>query len=156
MADAAPRPEEVDSRAIEFNDLEKALTVAMANAADAAAPLKALQIILVDWVRHFGSSHAEKSKILHGILWEMMATFGQASTQDAAAVERLRLALVKAKKARLLKKLFIKETRWKFNSGAMEVIKGEKLSAPQMSLVLQCFDTQDRTPRLDVRLKKTG
>jgi hypothetical protein len=43
-------------------------------------------------MRDFGSSHAEKSKLLHGITQEMMVTFGSAVSIDAAAVERFRLA----------------------------------------------------------------
>ncbi len=61
---------------------------------------------------------------------------------------------MKGKKARLLKKLFTRETSWRFNSGATAIIKTEKLSPTEKGLVLDCFDTMDRTPTLDVREKK--
>ena len=41
-----------------------------------------------------------------------MATFGM--SQDSAAIDRLRAALKKAKKTRLLKKLFQQDIRWTF------------------------------------------
>jgi hypothetical protein len=153
IANTAPSPEDVDERAIAFNSLEARLTQTVADMAAASEPVKALKLELVELVRNFGSVHAEKSKLLHGIVWEMMATFGQSTSQDAAAVERLRLALVKAKKARLLKILFAKEVRWTLRTQAMTVIKSEKLTPKLMSLVLQCADTKDRTPTLDVREK---
>lgn len=151
---ASPTAEAVDAHALEFKRLEKDLRDAMEKAANAAAPFKALKDQLVPLVKKFGSQHHEKSKLLHGILWEMMATFGQSTTQDAAAIERLRLALVKSKKARLLKKLFTKETRWRFNSNANSVIKTEKLTPAEKGLLLDCFDTENRTPTIDVREKK--
>jgi septum formation topological specificity factor MinE len=154
IPDVAPKPEAVDLQAIEYARLQKLLADATEAAEAAATPVKNLKLELIELVRKFGGVHREKSKLLHGIVWEMMATFGQSTSQDAAAVERLRLALVKAKKARILKKLFTKQISWRFNSDASEVIKGEKLTPKQMALVLQCFDTEDRTPTLDVREKK--
>jgi hypothetical protein len=151
---AAPKPEEVDAQALEYKRLEKLLSDAMEASAAATVPVKALKLELIELVREFGSVHKEKSKLLHGILWEMMATFGQSTSQNAAAVEDLRRALVKAKKARLLKKLFAKEIRWTFNSSARELIQGEKLTPKQLAMVLRCFNTEDRTPTLDVREKK--
>jgi hypothetical protein len=153
---AAPSPAEIDLLAFRFQALEECWNEAKAGVATAAEPLGKLKQELIDLVRACGGSHKEKSKILHGILWELMATFGQSTTQDAAAIERLRLALVKAKQARLLKKLFRKEISWRFESSAATIIRGEKLSAKLMSLVLECSVTTDRTPTLDVRKKKAA
>ncbi len=150
----APTPELVDIFALEYERLEKLLIEAKKSATEAAGPLETLKKELIELVRKFGGRHHEKSKLLHGIVWELMATFGQSTTQDAVAVDRLRAALAKAKKARLLKKLFTKETSWRFNSKAMSVIKSEKLSAKLKGLVLDCLDTQDKTPTLEVREKK--
>ena len=151
---------EIDLKAIEFHELETRLEDAKAESKQklqaAGEPFFKLQKELIEWVRICGGAHHEKSKILHGILWEMMATFGQSTSQDTAAIERLRLALVKAKQARLLKKLFQKDVRWTLKAAASSIIKGEKLSAKLMGLVLECSVTVDRTPTLDVRKKKTA
>jgi hypothetical protein len=158
MASAALKPvpsaAQIDLKAIEYRRLEEMFLEAKADLATASEPLSKLKADLIELVRQCGGMHAEKSKILHGILWEIMATFGQSTSLDAAAVERLRLGLVKAKQARLLKKLFQKDTRWTFQPGAAIVIKGEKISARVKSLLLDCFVTSYRTPTLDVREKK--
>jgi hypothetical protein len=152
--EASPQPEEVDAHAVKYKALEKKLRDAEQATTDAEAPLQALKLQLIALVREFGGAHAKKSKLVHGIAWELMGTFGQSTTQDAAAIERLRLALVKKKKGRLLAKLFTKRVSWQFNSSATDVIKTEKLTDKEKSLVLDCFDTQDATPKLDVREKK--
>lgn len=152
----APSPAEIDLKAVEYKDLEKKLEEAKAAVPIAAKPVNDLKAELIELVRSCGGPHAEKSKILHGILWEMMATFGQSMTQDAAAIERLRVALRKAKKTRLLKKLFQQDIRWTFNAASAEIVKREKLSPNLMRGLLLCFVTSDRTPTLDVRKNKTA
>ena len=152
----APSAAEIDLKAIEYSRLEEIFLEAKADLASASEPLAKFKSDLIELVRRHGGAHTKKSKILHGILWEMMATFGQSITQDAGAVDRLREALVKAKQARLLKKLFQKDTRWTFQSGAAIVIKGEKISARVKGLLLDCFVPSDRTPILDVRKRKIG
>jgi hypothetical protein len=150
----APSTAEIDLRAIEYKDLEKKLQEARDAVPVALKPVADLKVELIDLVRDFGGAHGEKSKILHGIAWELMATFGQGMTQDAAAIDRLRLALKKAKKARLLKKLFQQDVRWTFKAASVEVVKREKLSPTLMQKLLMCFVPTDRTPTLDVREKK--
>jgi hypothetical protein len=150
----APSPAEIDLKAITYKDLEKKLQEARDAVPIAAKPVADLKVELIDLVREFGGAHAEKSKILHGIAWELMATFGQSMQQDAAAIDRLREALKKAKKARLLKKLFQQDIRWTFKAASVEVVKREKLSPTLMRRLLLCFVPTDRTPTLDVREKK--
>lgn len=150
----APSAVEIDLKAVTYHRLEEDLQDARAEASTAAKLVNDLKAALIELVRECGGAHHEKSKILHGIEWEMMATFGQSTTQDVAAIERLRIALVKAKQARLLRKLFQKDIRWTLNAGAATIIKGEKLSAKLMALVLECSVTSDRTPTLEVRKKK--
>ena len=109
---------------------------------------------LVDLVRDFGSAHAEKSKLLHGAVYEMMATFGMSSSTDAAAVEKFRQALVKAKQARLLKRIFQKTTRWDLSPEAGLVIRDTKLSKSLLALYSQCSVSKPKSPVLEVRKKK--
>jgi len=150
----APMPVEVDAQAEGFHQLELELTKAQAELTTARKKLQEREAELIELVRSCGGPHAQKSKILHGIVWEMVATFGQYTTQDGAAVERFRLALAKAKKTRLLKKIFSVDVRYTLQSGASEILKTEQLSPRLMSLLLQCSVTGDRKPSLDVRPKK--
>jgi len=151
---AAPLPAEVDSKAEAFHQLEVDLKKANDELSTLRREIGAKEAALIDLVRSCGSPHFLKSKILHGIVWEMVATFSQYTTQDSAAVERFRLALVKAKKTRLLKKIFTEDVRWTMRSSAAEIVKTEKLSPTLMSLLLLCSVTQDKKPSLDVRPKK--
>jgi hypothetical protein len=153
-AKEAPKPATVDEFSLEYDRLKQELKKAEEQADAAKKPVDVLKLELIELVRRFGGSHAEKSKLLHGIDWEMMATFGQSMQQDAAAIERLRVALKKSGKTRLLKKLFTEEKRWAFSTNAMTLVKGEKLTPSIMSLLLKCFVPSDNTPRLDVRPKK--
>lgn len=150
----APQPAEVDERAIAFHQLEVDLATARFFLSAAQKLVSEKERELIELVSSCGGPHALKSKIVHGILWEMVATFAQYTTQDAAAVERFRLALVKARKTRLLKKIFSADIRWTMKTGAAEIVKTEKLTPKQMGLLLQCSVTQDKKPSLDVRPKK--
>jgi hypothetical protein len=155
-AKEAPRPEAIDEFAAEFDRLDKELIAAKKTASDAAKPVNALESELIELVRRFGGPHGKSSKLVHGIAWEMMGTFGKSTIMDNAAIERLRLALKKAGKTKLLKKLFTRDTRWTFSSQALEIVKTEKLTPKQMGMLLQCFDSRDCAPKLDVRPKKKG
>lgn len=150
----APRPAEVDERAAAFYKLGNELVAARVKLTDVQKLVSEKELELIDLVRSCGGPHAQKSKIVHGIVWEMVATFAQYTTQDSAAVERFRLALVAAKKTRLLKKIFSADIRWTMKTGAAEIVKTEKLTPKLMGLLLQCSVTQDKKPSLDVRPKK--
>jgi hypothetical protein len=155
----SPNAEQVDAHAVEYKRLENILDEAKAELAKVkkkeGADLDKLHVSLIDLVRSFGGKHAEKSKILHGIEWELMATFGQSAGIDSTAVERLRLALKKAKQTRLLKKLFTEEKTYRLAPNASEVLKAEgKLPDELAMLALACFTFTPRTPQLEVRAKK--
>jgi hypothetical protein len=150
----APLPAEVDEKAIAFHQLEEDLAAAHVKLSAAQKLLSERERALIELVSSCGGPHALKSKIVHGIVWEMVATFSQYTAQDSAAVERFRLALVAAKKTRLLKKIFSADIRWTMKTGAAEIVKTEKLTPKLMSLLLQCSVTQDKKPSLDVRPKK--
>lgn len=156
-----PNPEQIDAHAIEYKRLEKILDDAKAELAkvrkNEGAVLDKLHLALIELARSFGDKHHEKSKILRGIDWELMATFGQSSGIDATAVERLRLALKEAKQTRLLKKLFTEEKSYRLAPNAAEVLKAEgKLPDDIAMLALACFTFTPRTPTLEVRPTKKG
>lgn len=149
----APSPAEVDIKAVEYYRLRDLLDQATLAAKQACFPLAALKEELVDLVEAFGSPHAEKSKLLHGITSEMMATFGSSSSIDAAAVERFRLALVESEQSRLLKQIFKQDVRWTMSPQAPGIIKTHKLSKSLLALYSQCDVVKPRTPILAVREK---
>jgi len=156
-----PTPADVEAVAREYHDLDLEIEKIAAKAAEDMAPkqtrLDELKTWLVGNVREWGSSHAEKSKILHGIEFEAMVTLGQSSSIDAAAVETFRLALVKADKPHLLKQLFQKTIRWTLDANAAGFIrKNSNLlgSSKLMALYAQCTVTKDKAPQLTVREKQ--
>jgi hypothetical protein len=155
----SPNAEQIDTHALEYKRLDKILDeakIAYAAVKKAeGAQLDKLHFSLIDLVHRFGGKHAEKSKILHGIEWELMATFGSSHGIDAAAVERLRVALKAANKTRLLKKLFTQETSWRLAPDASEILKAEGTLPDDLAVAaLACFTFTAATPRLDVRPKK--
>jgi hypothetical protein len=147
-------PAQIDASAEKFRELELDLAEAKKKYQEAQKELGDRERELIELVRATGGPHAQKSKILHGIAWELLATFAQYTTQDSAAIERFRVALVKAKKTKLLKKIFSADVRWTMKSSASEIVKTEKLSPTLMGLLLQCSVTADKKPSLDVREKK--
>src|SRR5437868_1551498 len=146
----APTPAEVDKKAEQYDALKEKFLQATLAAKEAQVPLDQLKEELIDLVRNFGSAHAEKSKLLHGIKQEIMATFGMQLVYDSAAVERFRLALQGAKQTRVLKKIFVQTIHWNINPEASVIIKGEKLSEPLLALYSQCQVIKAMTPKLQV------
>jgi hypothetical protein len=150
---AAPKPAEVDEKAEQYYRLKAALDEATEAAKLRCLPLVQLKEELVDLVRNFGSAHAEKSRLLHGVTHEMVVTFGQSVSVDAAAVERFRLALLESEQSRLLKKIFLQDVRFTLAPEAALVIKGTKLSNALLSLYSQCQVVKQKAPSLVVREK---
>jgi len=150
-------PAEVDALAQEYKDLEKKIADIHLKANDdmrlPGARLDELRELFLESVSRFGSAHAEKSKIIHGIGFEIMATFGSSSSIDNAAVEIFRIALTRAKLTRLLKKVFEKTIRWSLARNAAEVIRSTQLLPKLHLLFSQCIVVKDRTPTLIVRPK---
>lgn len=152
--DRAPLPAAVDETAENFHQLEEELAEAQRELDIARKLVTDRELELIELVRRHGGPHAQKSKILHGIIWEIVATFSQYTTLDSVAVDRFRHELVMRKKTRLLKKLFTQDVRWSLNAGAAQIAQSEKLPPKLLALLLQCSVTQDRKPSLDVRQKR--
>jgi hypothetical protein len=151
---------EVEQVALEYQTLERRIEAIVKKAEEELAPLQAQLTEHRNWfiekVREFGSAHAEKSKILHGIGMEAMVTFGQSSSIDAAAVEAFRLALVKADRRVLLQRIFERTVRWTLLPDASAFIRehGDRLGAKLLGLYSRCQVTKERTPQLTVRAKE--
>lgn len=155
-AKAAPLPGAVDVLATAWHELEEKIAEAKAEfdatVKDVVPQMATMKTELIELVRDFGSTHAEKSKRLNGVLWYLQATFGTSHKLDAAAVERFRLALVKAKQARLLKSIFKKSVRWDLSPEAPTLIHG-KLSPSLLALYARCDVPTPISPSLKVEKK---
>lgn len=153
-----PSHAEVDALAKEMVDLKGEIELEAAASAKVIAPkqerLGELKLRAEAWIRKHGSAHADKSKLLHGILYEIMGTFGMSTTFDGAAVELFRRALGKAKQARLLKRMFTKSIRYDLQPDSAEVVKGAKLTPKLQGLWAKCLVMTPRTPQITPRLKK--
>lgn len=154
-----PSPAEVEELAQEYRDLEAKIDEIETQADKDAAPhkkrLDEVWELLVAKVRKFGSAHAEKSKLLYGVDLEVMGTFGSSSANDAAAVEAFRLELIKARQARMLKRIFEKSERWDLLPEASDFLRAEhdKGRFPTKLFLLygRCIVTKHLTPKLVVR-----
>jgi hypothetical protein len=150
-----PTAAEIESTAKEMLDLKGAMELEAAASLKIIEPKKKrfdeLKLQAEQWLRDFGSAHAEKSRILHGIKFEILGTFGTSTSIDAAAVEILRLALLKAKNARLVKKLFNRVVRWELVPNWTESLRSVKLPAKIASLVAQCEVKRTKTPIITPR-----
>jgi hypothetical protein len=106
---------------------------------------------LIYLVDEHGSAH-EKSKLLHGMSYEIMATFGMSSSIDAAAAECFANALRVAKQTRLLNRIFDQQIRYTLTPDASSIVRSVALPKALLSLFAQCEVTKPRTPTLTVRL----
>jgi hypothetical protein len=85
-ARVAPNPQEIDKLSKEYLELKDKLFTAQLAAGEISQQVTLKGELLKQMVSDFGSAHAEKSKLLHGLKYEAMATFGQTVSIDAAAV----------------------------------------------------------------------
>lgn len=153
MSQLNPTPAELDTQAKKYEDLKEQVLQAKLAYSDLQTQLEAQSAILVDLVTKHGGAHAEKSKILHGVKFEALCTYGQTVKIDPAAVETFRLALVEADKPRLLTKMFEKRIAFALNPQASVIIRSEKLSDELTALWAKCELIQPKAPVLKVREK---
>jgi hypothetical protein len=102
-------------------------------------------------VEEFGSAHAEKSKLLHGITHEIVANFGVSTSIDAAAADTLALVLRVNKQSQILDRLFEQTTRYTLRPNAGQIIRQLGLGKPELALFARCQVTTPRWPVLTVR-----
>jgi hypothetical protein len=151
LGSQAPTAVEVDRLSIEFLDLEKKVDQAYKIATALDEPHERMKEELIFLVDEFGSAHAEKSKLLHGTSYEIMATFGMSTSIDAAAAERFANALRVAKQTKLLNKIFEQTVRYTLAADASSIMRSMALPRPLLSLFAQCVVSKPRTPTLKVR-----
>jgi len=149
--DTPPTAVDIDRLAVQFLDLEQKTDEAYKIAASLDGPHEEMKEELIELVEAFGSSHAEKSKLLHGVTYEIVATFGVSTSIDAAAVERFAQALRIAKQTKILNRIFEQTTRYTLRPDAGSIIRAVALPKAQLALFSQCQVTKPRTPTLKVR-----
>jgi hypothetical protein len=154
-----PSGAEVEKRALDYQLLTAEIARIAQQAADDMLPfetqVEALKAWFLENVQQFGSAHAEKSKILHGISMEAMVTSSQYSSIDAAAVETFRMQLKKTAKPSVINHIFERTVRWTLMPAAAAYIRENagKLGSKLVALYAACAVTKDRAPRLEVRPK---
>jgi len=150
------QPARTHRLAVDFLELEQKADEAYKIATSLDEPHERMKEELICLVEEFGSAHAEKSKLLHGITHEILATFGVSTSIDAAAVERFAQALRIAKQTKLLNRIFEQTTRYTLAADAGSIIRAVALPKAQLALFAQCQVSKPRTPTLKVRRIVSG
>jgi len=106
---------------------------------------------LIDLVDEFGQAYADKSKLLHGLRFEVMGTFATSMSIDAAAVQRFAEQMRMAKYSKLFNRIFDAKLRYSLSPDATTIIRSAALPKHLLALYAACQVTKPRTPTLKVR-----
>jgi hypothetical protein len=142
-------PVDIDRLAAEFLQLESKVDELYKLAVTADEPHEKMREQLIDLAEEFGSRHNEKSKLLLGSAYEIVATFGTTTCIDAAAVDRFAHVLRVNKQSKLLELIFDQTTRYHLRPDAGPAIR--TLPRVLAALYSQCHLTTPRPPVLAVR-----
>lgn len=153
MTQPSPTPQEIDAQAKKYVELQEKTMEAKLALRDCEQQLSLQADLVRGLVDKYGGAHAEKSKILYGLKFEAMCSYGQTVKIDPAAVENFRLKLVEADKPRLLRQMFEKRVSWLLNPQASTIIRSEKLPDELAAEWAKCEIIQAKTPILKVREK---
>src|ERR1700757_1352483 len=151
---APPTAVDIDRLAMEFLALEEKTDQAYAIALAVDEPHEKMKERLVDLVEEFGSfdhgkSKLEKSKLLHGLTHELVATFGVSTSINTAAVDRFADVLRGSNQTKLLDLIFVQTTRYHLRPDAGPVI--HMLPRALAALYAACHVSTARPPLLEVR-----
>jgi hypothetical protein len=152
-----PTPAEIDAKAKEYCDLEEQIENISKEAAEKMKPLRdrmtPLATELRKWGMEFGGVHAKKSKLLTGLVYEVMTTTGSSTSLDQAVAALFAQACKKVGQSRLFKELFETLTVYRARPEADEIAR-TKLT-PRLALAFtRCFITKTYETRLEVRPRK--
>lgn len=153
-AKPAPSPSKVDELAKYYLEVKEKHFQATLEVRALQAELEAKGSVLRELAEVHGSVHAEKSKLLHGVGYEIMATFGQMVSVDAAAVEKFRVAASLELSVTKLARVFDVDIRYRLAATAAEFIRTGELSRKVKALYAACTVVKDKTPTLTVREKQ--
>lgn len=149
----APSRNRIDELSQEYLALKDRRAKADLEVRAIAREIEAKGALLLDLVERHGSAHAEKSKLLHGVGFEVMATFGQVVSIDGAAVEAFRAAAGDELKPAQFRQVFEQAISYRLLSSAAEFIRTNKLSRKLKALYAACQVVKDKSPTLTVREK---
>jgi hypothetical protein len=152
-----PTPAEIDAKAKEYCDLETQIEQISADAAKKMKPLRdrltPLGTQLRQWGADFGGAHAKKSKLLTGLVYEVMTTAGSSTSLDQAAAVLFSQACKKVGQTRIFKDLFETLTVYRSRPDADQVAR-TKLTSGLALAFARCFVTKSFETRLEVRPRK--
>lgn len=148
-----PAPAAIDALAEEYLALQKKADEAWKAAQAASEPCQQKADELKKLVSEFGQQHAEKSKLLHGLKYELMSTTGTVSSLDQAAIEKFRLAMLKKSLGVLFRKMFEQVITYRPLPEASAIIRAKRLKPSLVSLFSQCLISKPKSPTLQVREK---
>jgi hypothetical protein len=155
-AQAAPCPLRVDELAQQYLALKDRHLQATLEVRALQQELDAQGELLKATIAQHGSAHAEKSKLLHGVGFEMMLTCGQQISTDFAAVEKFREAASANLKPRQFARIFEKVVSYRLLASAAEFVRTGELSTRLKALYAACQVIKERAPQLTVRAKPSA
>jgi hypothetical protein len=144
-----PTAADIDRLAVEFLALEEKTDKAYAVALALDEPHERLREQLIDLAETFGARHNEKSKLLLGSAYEIVATFGTTTCINAAAVDHFADVLRGSKQLKVLELIFEQSTHYRLRPDAGPVIR--MLPKALAALYAACHVTTPRHPVLEVR-----
>jgi hypothetical protein len=148
-----PAPAKIDELAREYLEIEEALVKKQLALADETAPQRArLKVLgeqlLADCVA-FGSPHEKKSKLLTGLLFEVMTSVSTSTSIDSAAVNVFMKACKKAKQSKLFAQIFEEVKSWRIRPEADTVTRdNKKISAALLVKLMKCTISDTKPARL--------
>lgn len=157
ITEKVPTPEEIDAKAKEYCELEAEIDEISKDAATKVKPLRdrmaPLGETLKTWSSLFGGAHAKKSKLLTGLVYEVMTTAGSSTSLDQAAAGLFLQVCKKAGKTRIFKKLF--ETLTVYRSRPEADAIARLIEEKDLAIgYTRCFITTPHALRMDVRPRK--
>jgi hypothetical protein len=105
-------PVDINRLAAKFFELESKVDELYKLAVTADEPHERLREQLIALAETFGARHSEKSKLLLGSAYEIVATFGVSTSINAAAVDRFAHVLRVNIQAKLLELIFEQSIRY--------------------------------------------
>jgi hypothetical protein len=145
-----PKAEDVDALAKEYVDIQAELLEKQLALATETEPkrerLAELSEKLRAWCVDFGSAHEKKSKLLVGLLFEVMTTVSSSSSLDQAAVDVFLRACQKAKALRVFRKIFEHVSYWRPRPQADQVSRGAGMLTGALAKKLMACTIVDTKP----------
>jgi hypothetical protein len=150
-ASAIVAPDRIDQLAQEYVELRDAVDKATQIVLERQEPANKMREILIMLVSEHGSLHAAKSKLLRGMKYELMATYGSTTSLDAAAIETFRAACLKNGQKSIVDRIFDTSVRYTISPEGRAL--AQMLPLKLLGMFAKCEVSKPKTPVLVVREK---